>query len=255
MISIKALKALAASGATADMIIAVVEADLSVYEERRRIDADRKRKERASKDVPGRPVQARTSKDVLGRPRTEPQPLEAAPAVQPTSSDEIELVLPTEAATEPAKKKGPHTPKEKTLTPSQRSSRPRAGTRLSEDWKPSPEDLSTAKKHLAIPQIPIEVTKFRNYWVARSGAGATKMDWPRTFENWCISAAERGPKNRPPSPDQTRSWKDERAERNYRASEALNRFVRGDVDDDESPSGIARDAHAGVVFDAEPAQS
>lgn len=97
------------------------------------------------------------------------------------------------------------------------------GTRLTEDWKPSPEDLDTAKKYLTHPQIPTEVTKFRNYWTSASGKGATKRNWQRTWENWCIRAGESSPRNRTPTPQQPRSWRDERAENTYRAIQDLNR--------------------------------
>jgi hypothetical protein len=43
----------------------------------------------------------------------------------------------------------------------------------------------------------LETEKFINYWRAKSGATATKVDWPATWRNWMITAAERA--GRPPT--------------------------------------------------------
>ncbi|ABP56436.1 hypothetical protein [Salinispora tropica] len=37
-----------------------------------------------------------------------------------------------------------------------------------------------------------ETEKFRNYWTAKSGKDATKLDWPATWRNWMLRAAENG---------------------------------------------------------------
>ena len=33
-----------------------------------------------------------------------------------------------------------------------------------------------------------EAVKFENFWTAKTGAAATKLNWKRTFENWCLNA-------------------------------------------------------------------
>jgi hypothetical protein len=67
------------------------------------------------------------------------------------------------------------------------------GSRLSPDWQPSAVEISYALE-LGIPRsgVNIEIEKFRNYWIAKSGAGATKRDWSATWRNWTINALERG---------------------------------------------------------------
>lgn len=35
-----------------------------------------------------------------------------------------------------------------------------------------------------------QTTKFINYWRGRAGAGATKVDWVATWENWMFKAQE-----------------------------------------------------------------
>ena len=39
-----------------------------------------------------------------------------------------------------------------------------------------------------------EHEKFCNYWHAKSGQQATKVDWPATWRNWIIKAAEETPR-------------------------------------------------------------
>src|SRR5262249_13765614 len=74
-----------------------------------------------------------------------------------------------------------------------RTSQPdKRGNRLSPDWKPSPEDLRYAQDR-GMPEARtwVEAEKFLNYWTAKSGASATKRDWPATWRNWIITAMER----------------------------------------------------------------
>lgn len=72
-------------------------------------------------------------------------------------------------------------------------SRPtRRGTRLSEDWKPNDADIAyAAALRMPEPLIALEAEKFRNYWTAKAGAGATKRDWSATWRNWILNAMER----------------------------------------------------------------
>jgi hypothetical protein len=41
-----------------------------------------------------------------------------------------------------------------------------------------------------------ETEKFINYWSAKSGRDAAKLDWVKTWKNWMLTAAERA--SRPP---------------------------------------------------------
>lgn len=67
------------------------------------------------------------------------------------------------------------------------------GTRLPVDWQPSDDDFKFATDNgMRLFEIEIEATKFRNYWTAKSGSGATKLDWPRTWQNWILTATARG---------------------------------------------------------------
>jgi hypothetical protein len=71
----------------------------------------------------------------------------------------------------------------------QRSSR---GTRLPEDWRPEPSDVAYATAfRMPDTLIALEAQKFKNYWRAKAGAGATKRDWSATWRNWILNVMER----------------------------------------------------------------
>jgi hypothetical protein len=65
------------------------------------------------------------------------------------------------------------------------------GTRLPSDWKPAESHIAYAAG-LGMPgvRIAVEAEKFRNYWTAKTGAGATKRDWEATWRNWILNAME-----------------------------------------------------------------
>ena len=69
----------------------------------------------------------------------------------------------------------------------------RKGTRLPENWQPSEPCIAYAiDRGMTRDRVAIEAEKFKNYWTAKSGAGATKRDWSATWSNWIITAMERG---------------------------------------------------------------
>lgn len=70
----------------------------------------------------------------------------------------------------------------------------RRGTRLPEGWIPSPADLDYAISQGFMPmQIDRIVDRFCNFWHSKPGAGATKLDWSKTWRNWVSTEAERRP--------------------------------------------------------------
>jgi uncharacterized protein YdaU (DUF1376 family) len=74
------------------------------------------------------------------------------------------------------------------------------GTRLTDDWRPSSDDVQYARDiNLPDQTIRVEVEKFKNYWLAKSGSSAVKLDWSRTWKNWVLSAKERMPKRPDPT--------------------------------------------------------
>jgi hypothetical protein len=81
-------------------------------------------------------------------------------------------------------------PKDKKKTPSSSPAQKR-GTRIPANFSASPAMVSWARDR--VPQVDgrLETEKFINFWTAKSGAGATKVDWPATWRNWMLNAAER----------------------------------------------------------------
>lgn len=67
---------------------------------------------------------------------------------------------------------------------SRRASR---GCRIPDDWELDNEYLETARATL--PGVPdavftFEAAKFKDYWLAKTGASAVKKDWMATWRNW-----------------------------------------------------------------------
>jgi hypothetical protein len=74
-----------------------------------------------------------------------------------------------------------------------RASKGERGSRLSGAWYPSPHEIAFAlDRGMPRGRIDTEIEKFRNYWIAKSGASAIKRDWSATWRNWIITAMERG---------------------------------------------------------------
>lgn len=77
------------------------------------------------------------------------------------------------------------TKKPRTETP--RGTRWPADAVVPEDW------LAEGEAYREMGNLPpldlrAEALKFANYWAAKSGGNATKIDWKRTWMNWCLTA-------------------------------------------------------------------
>jgi hypothetical protein len=165
MIDVSILKALAAAGATQEMLIAAVEAANALEEEKavaRRLKAtNKKRRQRGmSPLVPG------TEGDTGGQTGT---PF-------------------------PPKERSPTPPKEITPIPEHAVTRTRA-RRLADDWKANEIERAYAVKQ-GIPEAEIAGTEedFRNYWL---GTGKPMASWTMTWQRWCREAVKR--KRAPPN--------------------------------------------------------
>lgn len=71
---------------------------------------------------------------------------------------------------------------------------PSQGSRLTADWVPDKElVIRWITEHgLERDQYQHQLQKFRNYWIAKSGKDATKLDWNPIFENWLLKAKRDG---------------------------------------------------------------
>jgi hypothetical protein len=95
------------------------------------------------------------------------------------------------------------------------------GSRLPVDWQPSQAEIDFAldtgwtREH-----VEIEVNKFRDYWIAKAGKDACKVNWTATWRNWVRNnlPSHRGPSK--PAAKQTwleiyQEFQDERNGSNY----------------------------------------
>lgn len=70
------------------------------------------------------------------------------------------------------------------------------GSRIPDNFAVTPEMVTWARERVPHVDGRTETERFVNYWRAKTGKDATKLDWPATWRNWMLSAAER---SRPPS--------------------------------------------------------
>lgn len=104
------------------------------------------------------------------------------------NSEAIATQLPTKPEPEPEPE-----PYKKDEDKSSSRTNPK-GSRLKADWAPSETDRDFARmlgfKPDAIERI---ADIFRNYWTAKPGQTALKLDWGATWRNWTLKEAEDHP--------------------------------------------------------------
>ncbi len=64
------------------------------------------------------------------------------------------------------------------------------GKRLPPDWGPTDTDWQDACRSLGGQRAGLELAKFRDYWPAKPGKDALKLDWDATWRNWARKASE-----------------------------------------------------------------
>ena len=104
---------------------------------------------------------------------------------------------------------------------------PKKGTRLADDWKPSDELTIWAKTKRPDLNIPDTVESFCNYWQAKSGKDACKLDWGKTFKNWVINQ-KANPFAKPevrPTFTKVEKTPEQKAQEQAEAQEAFNRSL------------------------------
>lgn len=57
-------------------------------------------------------------------------------------------------------------------------------SRLPSDWQPSEENLEYCRKTRPDLNPAVVVENFRDYWLAKPGQAAKKLDWDRTWNRW-----------------------------------------------------------------------
>jgi hypothetical protein len=72
------------------------------------------------------------------------------------------------------------------------SSSPRKrGTRIPDDFAVTSDMVAWAKENAPAVDGRVETENFRDYWVAKSGTTATKLDWVATWRTWMRNAQQR----------------------------------------------------------------
>ena len=60
----------------------------------------------------------------------------------------------------------------------------KTGSRLAPDWQPDEKLMAWATKERPDLDITKTIESFIDYWIAKTGQAATKLDWDATFRNW-----------------------------------------------------------------------
>jgi hypothetical protein len=68
--------------------------------------------------------------------------------------------------------------------PAKRKAQTARGTRLSPDWIPSDTNLAYCRSQRRDLDPARVADNFRDYWTAKPGAGATKLDWDAAWRTW-----------------------------------------------------------------------
>lgn len=189
MIEPSVLRAMLAAGATAEMIVAAVEADFDAEEKKKAVkraqDAERQRKKRSTD----------ASRGVTRAERTKKESRKDAGL---GSGDESH-----KGAKDGPEKEGPPHPLKKTITPPNEAKAslppervlPKAtrGARLPQDWHPDEALWAWAQDRLALtPEVlRFETGAFRDHFWGAPGQKGVKLDWNRTWKNWMREAVRR----------------------------------------------------------------
>lgn len=149
----------------------------------RRMTKDFARAQKGRKSVQKRWSQDADNKEKSASPNRSPNRVPTEPPITQKPELSEERIPPSPIGDVPPKVE----------EPVPRQSRPDKGTRLPSNWQPSDDDCSAAQAEgLTDDQIHRESAKFRDYWLAKPGAGGVKLDWPATWRNWVRRAADDG---------------------------------------------------------------
>ena len=68
----------------------------------------------------------------------------------------------------------------------------RRGSRLTDDWQPSQRVMDDLRTKFPNVDFRVELEKFKDYWIAKPGRNAVKLDWDRTWRSWVRNASQWG---------------------------------------------------------------
>jgi hypothetical protein len=78
------------------------------------------------------------------------------------------------------------------------------GKRIPADFAVTPDMVAWARANCPTVDGQRETLKFINYYKAKTGKDATKLDWVATWRNWMLNAADRAPQGKPTTSDKMR---------------------------------------------------
>lgn len=84
----------------------------------------------------------------------------------------------------------PYTPPQEETSPQKvNSEKAKRGSRLPDDWRlpKSWGEWTVENFRVTAQQVRVEAERFKNHWLAKAGKEAIKVDWYRTWQNWCAS--------------------------------------------------------------------
>lgn len=136
------------------------QAELEALVARRSADRDRKRRERERASTAAKQQASDASRDT------------SADASDPVERRETDITPPHPPGASPPRKRG---------------------TRIPADFQVTAEMVTWAREHVPHVNGRAETAKFIDYWQAKAGRDACKLDWPATWRNWMRRSAEQQP--------------------------------------------------------------
>lgn len=76
-------------------------------------------------------------------------------------------------------------------------SRDKRGTRLPQGWKPNNDLIEKARIEFPSVDLRVETDAFCDWWHAKAGKDATKLDWDLTWQGWMRRTHQRNIKTNP----------------------------------------------------------
>jgi len=102
------------------------------------------------------------------------------------------------------------------------------GTRLPDDFRPSPEMVDWFRKNCPHVDGKTEHAQFCDYWHSKPGKDGRKLDWVATWRRWMRTAEERytpRPHGKPSEPAASKSTGAERAQEVLDAGQRVQRAI------------------------------
>jgi len=88
-----------------------------------------------------------------------------------------------------------------------------SASRLPAEWSPTDADIAYCKTERPDINVARTVDSFRDYWHAKAGAGARKVDWAATWRSWV--------RNEKSGTQQVNGYKSEKQRNNEAALRAI----------------------------------